>query len=401
MISWKKNLYIMFIAQLFSAMAFAIMFPFLPRYVNSLNSVWGLNKTFLVGAVYSAQAVTTTLFSPLWGALADRFGKKLMVLRSMFAAALVMILIAFAGSAEVLLLLRAIQGMVTGVAAASNAFVASAVPRERTGYAMGVMSVAVLLGVSVGPLLGGFIADDYGYRAAFFFTATLLAFGGLLVLFGVKAEEREKTTERKKLRILKDWKNLFSARGVSLLYSLRFMSWLGRSALVPYLPLFLATIVVNQKRLNTATGLIIAVSAATATLTSIYFGRLGDRIGHKKVLVFSSAMTALAFLPQFWLKSYLWLFVFQALAGVFLGGVLPTISALLNNLIKQGEEGSAYGFDSSIIALARALAPMFGAVIVIWGGFRMIFVFTAVLFAISSILAFWKLPDNQKLVKSP
>jgi len=391
----------MFIAQLFSAMAFAIMFPFLPRYVNLLNSVWGLNKTFLVGAVYSAQAVTTTLFSPLWGALADRFGKKLMVLRSMFAAALVMILIAFAGSAEVLLLLRAIQGMVTGVAAASNAFVASAVPRERTGYAMGVMSVAVLLGVSVGPLLGGLIADGYGYRAAFFFTAALLAFGGLLVLFGVKAEEREKTTERKKLRILKDWKNLFSARGVSLLYSLRFMSWLGRSALVPYLPLFLATIVVNQKRLNTATGLIIAVSAATATLTSIYFGRLGDRIGHKKVLVFSSAMTALAFLPQFWLKSYLWLFVFQALAGVFLGGVLPTISALLNNLIKQGEEGSAYGFDSSIIALARALAPMFGAVIVIWGGFRMIFVFTAVLFAISSILALWKLPDNQKLVQSP
>ncbi len=387
----------MFVAQFLSAIAFAVMFPFLPRYVNSLDSILGLNKTFLIGAVYSAQAITTTLFSPLWGALADKFGKKLMVLRSMFAASIIMILIAYAGSAEMLLVLRAIQGMVTGVAAASNALVASAVPKKRTGYAMGVMSVAVLLGVSVGPLLGGVVADSYGYRAAFFLTSSLLLFGGLLVLFGLRVEEYNSQEKTKKLKILKDWKTLFSAPGVSLLYFLRFLSWLGRSAIVPYLPLFLATIVVNQNRLNTATGLIIAISAATATLTSIYFGRLGDRIGHKKVLIFSSAMVALAFLPQYWLKSYLWLFVFQALAGVFLGGVLPAISAELNNLIKHGEEGSAYGFDSSIIALARALAPMFGAVIVIWGGFRMIFIFTSILFVITSLLAFWKLPNSQKL----
>ncbi|HHO55022.1 MAG TPA: MFS transporter, partial [Trueperaceae bacterium] len=201
--TWKKNLYIMFVAQFFSAIAFAVMFPFLPRYVNSLDSILGLNKTFLIGAVYSAQAITTTVFSPLWGALADRFGKKLMVLRSMFAATVVMILIAFASSAEVLLILRAIQGMITGVAAASNAFVASAVPKERTGYAMGLMSVAVLLGVSVGPLVGGVVADSYGYRAAFFITASLLLIGGLLVLIGVKVEEYDRPEKTKKLKIIK------------------------------------------------------------------------------------------------------------------------------------------------------------------------------------------------------
>ncbi len=393
---WKRNLYIMFVAQFFSAIAFAVMFPFLPRYVNSLNSIFGLNKTFLIGAVYSAQAITTTIFSPIWGALADRFGKKLMLLRSLFAGAMVMLLIAFADSAEMLLLLRAIQGMITGVAAASNALVASVVPKERSGYAMGVMSVAVLLGVSIGPLLGGIVADSYGYKVAFFLTASLLFFAALLVLFGIKAKDSTKVEENKKIRIIKDWKALFSAKAVSLLYFLRFLSWLGRTTIVPYLPLFLATIVLDEKRLNTATGLLLAVSAATATLSSIYFGRLGDRIGHKKVLIFSSAFVAAAFLPQYWIESYFGLLVFQALAGVFLGGVLPTISALLNKLIKQGEEGSAYGFDSSIIALARALSPMFGALIVFLGGFRMIFIFTAVLFIFTSILAYWKLPETKK-----
>lgn len=394
--SWKKTLYIMFTAQLLSALGFSMIFPFLPSYVSSLGSVYGLGTTFLVGAVFSSQAITMTIFSPIWGAVADRFGKKLMVERALFGGSIIILMMAFSTSSEMLIVLRAVQGMITGVVAAGNALVASVVPKERIGYAMGLQSVGLLLGVAIGPLFGGVLADAFGYEMAFYVTSTLLFFGGILVLVGVKENKTEAPQLTKKSNIFKGWKKLLSAEGVGLVYFLRFMSWLGRSVFVPYLPLFLATIVLEEKMLNTATGLIIAVSAAAATLTSVYLGKLGDRIGHKKILIFSAAAVALVYIPQYWMSSFWWLLAFQALGGAFLGGVFPTLSALLNNYIKHGEEGSAYGFDNSIVGLARALSPMFGALIVVVGGFRMIFIFTAILFAITSILAYWKLPEIQK-----
>ena len=399
MIAWKRTLYIMFTAQLLSALGFSMIFPFLPSYVGSLGSVYGLDITFLVGAVFSAQAITMTIFSPIWGAVADRFGKKLMVERAMFGGSIIILAMAFSSSAEMLIALRAVQGMITGVVAAGNALVASVVPKERIGYAMGLQSVGLLLGVAIGPLFGGVLADAFGYEMAFYVTAALLFVGGILVWLGVKEVKQESSKATKQANVFKGWQKLLAAEGVALVYFLRFMSWLGRSVLVPYLPLFLLTIVFEAKMLNTATGLVIAVSAAAATLTSVYLGKLGDRIGHKKILVFSSAAVALVYVPQYFIHSFWWLLAFQALGGAFLGGVFPTLSALLNNYIKHGEEGSAYGFDNSIVGLARALSPMFGAVVVLWGGFRMIFIFTAVLFAFTSLLAFWKLPEIQKISK--
>lgn len=396
MTSWKRTLYIMFTAQLLSALGFSMIFPFLPSYVSSLGSIYGLDVTFLVGAVFSAQAITMTIFSPIWGAVADRFGKKLMVERAMFGGSIIILMMAFSSSSEMLIALRAVQGMITGVVAAGNALVASVVPKERIGYAMGLQSVGLLLGVAIGPLFGGVLADAFGYEMAFYITSALLFFGGILVLFGVK-ENKEKTSRTtKKNNLFKGWQKLLVAEGVAWVYFLRFLSWLGRSVFVPYLPLFLATIVLEEKMLNTATGLIIAVSAAAATLTSVYLGKLGDRIGHKKILVFSSVAVAVVYIPQYWISSFWWLLAFQALGGAFLGGVFPTLSALLNNYIKHGEEGSAYGFDNSIVGLARALSPILGAAIVVVGGFRMIFIFTAVLFIFTSVLAYLKLPEIQK-----
>jgi len=387
----------MFTAQLLSALGFSMIFPFLPSFVKSLGSVYNLDITFLVGAVFSAQALTMTIFSPIWGAVADRFGKKLMVERALFGGSAIILLMAFSSSAEMLIALRAVQGMITGVVAAGNALVASIVPKERIGYAMGLLSVGLLLGIAVGPLFGGVLADAFGYEMAFYITSAFLFAGGVLVFVGVKEAKEDPSLLEKKKNLLSGWWELLNAEGVRLVYFLRFMSWLGRSVLVPYLPLFLATLALEEKMLNTATGLIIAVSAAAATLTSVYFGKLGDRIGHKKILIFSSTAVALVYLPQYFIHSFWWLLAFQALGGAFLGGVFPTLSALLNNYIKHGEEGSAYGFDNSIVGLARALAPMFGAVIVMWGGFRMIFIFTAVLFIFSAALAFWKLPDRKYL----
>jgi MFS transporter, DHA1 family, multidrug resistance protein len=381
----------MFTAQLLSSVGFSLIFPFLPSYVNSLGSSLGINLVFLAGAVFSAQAITMAITSPIWGTLADRFGKKSMVERAMFGGSIILLAMAFATSAEMLVVLRAVQGLVTGTVAAANALVAATAPRERTGYAMGVLQTGVWSGVALGPLLGGLLADAYGYHVAFYFTAGLLFLGGLLVHFGVenvKADNRK----TKKQSFFSGWKKVLVSPGVNYVFIIRFIGWLGRNILIPYLPLFMATLMVNQSRLNTITGFAIGLSSAAGTVTSFFLGRVGDLYGHKLVLSICALVTMVLYLAQIWTTD-VWLFIIlQTLTGAAAGGIMPVLSALLNLYIARGEEGAAYGLDNSVTSLSRAVAPMLGAVVVFWGGYGGLFFVAALLFAATAALAFWKLP---------
>ena len=106
--TWQRTLFILFFAQLMVAVGFSTVFPFLPLYVEQLGSTSGLSIELLSGLVYSAQAFTMMLASPVWGVLADRFGRKIMVERTMFGGAVILLLMALITTAEQLVVLRAI-----------------------------------------------------------------------------------------------------------------------------------------------------------------------------------------------------------------------------------------------------------------------------------------------------
>jgi MFS transporter, DHA1 family, multidrug resistance protein len=390
----------MFTAQLLSSVGFSMIFPFLPGYVNSLGSSLGINLVFLAGAVFSSQAITMAIASPIWGTLADRFGKKRMVERAMFGGSLILLAMAFSTNAETLVVLRAIQGFISGTVAAANALVAATAPRERAGYAMGVLQTGVWSGVALGPLLGGLLADAYGYHVAFYFTAGLLFLGGLLVHFGVE-NVRTENQKGKSKSFIADWKHVLGAPGVNYVFMIRFLGWLGRNILVPYLPLFMATLLVNGSRLNTMTGVAIGLSSAAGTVTSFFLGRVGDSVGHKLVLVACALVTTTFYIAQIWTTDVWTLIILQTLTGAAAGGIMPVLSALLNLYITPGEEGAAYGLDNSVTSLSRAVAPMLGAVVVFFSGYKGLFFIAAVLFAATAVFAFWKLPEVKKLQKGP
>ena len=273
-----------------------------------------------------------------------------------------------------------------------KSLVAATAPRERAGYAMGALQVGLWSGVAVGPLLGGVLYDAFGYRIAFYFTAVLLFAGGLLVLWGVSETDTEGLTG-KRGGMVAEWQHVLSAPGVGLILFFRFMAWLGRNVLVPYLPLFIATLLLTDARVNTLTGVTIAIASGAGTLSAIFLGRLGDQIGHKRILLACSLAAALVYIPQFWITEIWQLLVLQALTGAAVGGIMPVLSALLNHYTTPGEEGAAFGFDNSVVSLSRAVAPMLGALVVVWGGYRLLFLCAALLFGITVILAYWKLPD--------
>jgi len=391
--TWKRTLYIMVFAQLMTSVGFSSIFPFLPKYVESLGSVSGLSIELLAGLVFSAQAFTMMLASPVWGALADRYGRKIMVERAMFGGAILLLLMAFVRSAEELVLLRAVQGLVTGTVAAANALVAAVAPRERTGYAMGLLQVGLGSGVAFGPMLGGAIADLLGYRSAFYVTAALLFVAGLLVLFGVKEKiEHVPAARLNRTGLITTWRQILVVQGVLTSYVLRFSSQMGRMMINPMMPFLVESLAPTSTQINTFTGLIVGAASATTTLSAGYLGQLGDRLGYRKVLIVSLAAAAVLFGVQSQVTEVWHLLVLQALVGIAMGGVLPSISALLAQFTRHGQEGAVYGLDNSINSAGRAVAPLIGAAVSMGFGLRATFLATGVVFMVTCLLASILLP---------
>lgn len=389
---WKRILTILFIAQLLSAIGFSMIFPFLPNYVGSLGSAWGLDLVFLAGAVFSAQAITMMLASPVWGAVADRVGRKPMVQRALFGGAAVILAMAFVRNAEQLVALRALQGIVTGIVSANSALVASVAPRERSGFALGALQTAMTSGVAAGPIVGGILADTVGYRAAFVITAGLLVAGGILVQFGVRESFTPPKNARRLSGMTRDWAHILRTPHVGRTFAARFAAWLGRGVMVPILPLFIPILLASEGRTGTFTGMVIGIAAATSTVSAIYLGNLGDRVGHRAVLLVSSAVAAACYLPMAFVQNGAQLLILNGLAGIAIGGVMPALSAMLNVGTAQSEVGSAFGLDNAVVAASRATAPLVGVGLasLLGGGelgYRAVFLSASALFCVTIVIA--------------
>jgi MFS transporter, DHA1 family, multidrug resistance protein len=409
---WQRTLWIMFFAQICTAIGFSMIFPFLPLYVAELGTNTALSIEFWAGMVFSAQAFTMMLTGPVWGVLADRYGRKLMVQRAMFGGALLVFLMAFARTAEELTLIRMVQGAVTGVVSAANALVAASAPRDRTGFAMGVIQVGLWGGVALGPLMGGVLADMFGLRVPFIITAVMLSIAGVIVQIGIREEfnPEERAANRRK-SFMSEWRHIFSMSGVLETYAIRFLSGLSRSMIVPILPLFVAALLASgtmtlhppvffdvfgaSAGVNTYTGLVIGIASATATGSAVYLGRLGDKIGHRRVLIGSALAAMLLYLPQAFVTDVWQLIALQGLTGIASGGIVAAPSALLARYTQPGEEGAVYGLDNSVVAAARAIAPLAGAGIAYLFGLRATLAAMSVVFLVVVVVGMLLLPRQE------
>ena len=400
--SWKFTLGVLFIAQVLSAVGFSMIFPFLPLYIESLGSAGGHSTELLAGLVISVQGITMMIAAPFWGAVADRFGRKKMIMRALFGGAITLALMGFVQSAEQLIIVRAMQGVVTGTVSANNALVAAATPRRRVGFAMGTLQVGLWAGVAVGPLLGGVLADLFGYSIPFVFTAVLLLAGGMVVMLGVNENfsASQSRPDFHAAAIFRGWKSIVQTSGVGMVLFLRFLSSLARVIIVPIAPLFVVSLIARETdSSNTYAGLVMAVSAATSTFGAVYLGNLGDRISHRNVLLYCSIAATALYIPQAFVADVWQLLFFQGLAGIAAGGLVAAPSALLSRYTDKNTAGAVYGIDNSVVAASKAVAPIFGASVAILLGMRGAFIAAALVFALIALVAWHLLPSDSLAAK--
>jgi MFS transporter, DHA1 family, multidrug resistance protein len=370
---WQLTLYIMFAAQLLSIVGFAFTLPFLPFYIRELGVTDERLVPVWAGILVASAALVMAFFSPLWGWLADRYGRKIMVERAMFGGAVITFAMGLIENIWQMLFLRLLSGAATGTISASIAMISTIVPRHKLGYSLGLMQVAVFLGMTLGPWIGGSLADAIGYRYTFMAGGVMLLMGGMLVLVG--SRERFIRPSKEALRESGRFFSLLAYGGFSAMLVLFFFFQFIVDFVSPILPLFIESLCLPAKGgVASTTGMLYAISGGAAALTAGGTGYLSDRVGYKPILVVYLSLTAACMLLHGLAQSIAHIALLRVLYGIAAGGILPAMNALVGRLVPLNSYGKAYGLTSSMTCLGMAAGPFLGGIIASWWGYRLPFV---------------------------
>jgi MFS transporter, DHA1 family, multidrug resistance protein len=380
---WRSTLFVMFIAQLLSIVGFAFVLPFIPFYVREIGVTDERLVPVWAGILGAASGLTMTIFAPIWGWLSDRYGRKLMVERAMFAGAVITIAMGAVGNVYQLLVLRLLAGAFTGTISASISLVCSVLPGTRLGFGLGLMQVAVFLGMSLGPWIGGMIADIVGYRLTFIAGGAILLIGGILVMAGAK--EKFIRPSAVSLKQNGSMRTLFTLPGFISLMAVFFLFHFSINIAIPILPLFIEEVGNLKTRVASTTGLLFAVTGATAAISAAAIGYLSDRKGHKRVLIVSLFITGILWLAHALARNIDQLLAVRILFGFAAGGNLPTMNALVGKLTPKESYGKAYGLTASVTSLGMTLGPLTGGLMASYMGLRWPFIVVSLLLILAVI----------------
>jgi MFS transporter, DHA1 family, multidrug resistance protein len=374
----------MFVAQLLSIIGFAFTLPFLPFYIRDLGITEERLIPIWAGTMEASSGLVMAFFSPLWGWLADRHGRKIMVERAMFGGAVVTLAMGLVDNVWQLLFLRLLSGATTGTISASVTMISTIVPREKLGYSLGLMQVAVFLGMTLGPWIGGLLADAVGYRFAFIAGGVILLVGGCLILFGT--QERFIRPSQAALRASGRFLSLLASKGFPAMLALFFAFNVAVNFVAPILPLFIETMCApGREGVASTTGLLFAISGGAAAVGAIGIGFLSDRVGYKRILLFNLCLLAASLLLHGLAQSLFQLAVLRILYGLASGGILPTMNALVGHLVPASSHGKAFGLAASMTSLGMAVGPFLGGITASWWGYRWPFVLVSAMIALIAL----------------
>ena len=396
MAEWRRNLYVLFVVQVLSVAGFSLVYPFMPLYVAELGVATRGSVAFWSGLVFSAQAVTMMISSPVWGTLADRYGRKPMLIRATIGGAVMVALMGFAQSAEQLVLIRTFQGLLTGIVSATSAMVAATVPKEKSGESLGLIQTGLWVGAAIGPLIGGVVSEAFGYRASFWFTGSALALAGVAVIVWVR-EDFERPPPQNRVKFWQSYRDLLRVPDMPSLYWVSFLQSLGRSVTMPLLAFFFVELLSSNEGAAVLSGLSIGAKAAIGSVRAVYLGRLSDRIGHEKILTAGAAFAILVYFFQVFVTNAWQLLALQALIGVSAGAIMPATSALLNLRTPRGAYGTTFGLSNSVSAAGRMVAPMLGAAVFPLIGMRGVFGVVTMIYIVLALagLYVWRKSASQ------
>lgn len=386
-VSWKRNLYVLWTGVFFCSMAYSAAIPFIPLFLkNDLGVEHHVNQWsgFAFGVTFLASA----LIAPYWGSLADKYGRRPMLIRSGYSLAVLYLVTFFVHDPYVFLLVRVCQGLLAGYVPASIALVATNTPEEKSGYALGVMATASASGGIIGPLVGGVVSHLTSNREAFLFSAAVVFISALIASFFVKEDKFNRSAKRSSIR--EDLSQAVHNRTFITLLLLVGLSSFSVMILEPLLTIYMTQLGGEQSDASLQAGIVFSAVGIATLIAAPQWGKIGQRIGFIKVLVIGLAGGGIGNLLQYFVGHYTEFGALRFVYGLFFAGVYPALNAMIVRVTEPEFRGRAFSLSQSSTQLATMLGPVLGGLLAGWIPIRWIFVLNGIMLLCSAVLLYRK-----------
>jgi DHA1 family multidrug resistance protein-like MFS transporter len=391
---WQRTLWTMVGVQFVMSISFSVLSPIMPLFLPQLGVLSPQAVDVWAGVLASVTSFIGIFTAPIWGSLADRYGRKVMVLRSTLGIAIFTALMGIAGSPWQMLAFRAGMGALAGFNSAATVLVSTQVPEHRLGYSLGLLGTGQLIGSLIGPIVGGAVADITGsYRVPFVFAGAISLVAFLCAWVFVPENFTRPTGGRQSHSFLSGIAMLRRTTGLIPLIVVMLMTQFATQAVWPVVTLFVQEMLGQRPDLATLGGFAFSVTGFAGVLAVPFLGRKSDIIGYRTVLLICLCGAALLTAPQALPLGY-WAFVVERFGlGLFVGGILPAANALIGRLTAGSSRGFVYGIVSSAYFVGNTLGPLTGGLVAATVGIRYVFVVTAVLLVMNIVWVYFTVPE--------
>ena len=392
-INWKQNLRVAWLGNFFTGASFSLVMPFMALYVEQLGAP--KNKVeWYAGLAVSLSALTSALIAPVWGRLADRYGRKPMMVRASLVMTFTMGGLAFVPNVFWLLVLRILNGLFSGYVPNSTALIASQAPKNRSGYALGTLATGVIGGSLVGPLLGGVLAEILGIRQVFLLVGFILLICNLMTVFLVK-EDFQPVTKAEALSTRELFSSIKDKQILIGLFVTSMIIQVSAQSIAPILTLYIRHLG-QTENLMFVSGLIVSALGFSSMLSSSTLGKIGDRIGNHRLLLialfYSFSMYVLCALAQ----NSLQLGIVRFLYGFGTGALMPSINSLLTKITPREGISRIFSYNQMFMNMGQVIGPFIGSAIATGLGYRSVFYVTSLIVFVNFV---WSLINFRKYLK--
>jgi DHA1 family multidrug resistance protein-like MFS transporter len=385
----------MVMIQFVTGVAHSLLVPIMPLMLPELGVRNPAAINLWAGILGGTTSFVAAFAAPIWGRLSDTHGRKLMLLRACLAFTIFTGLMGLTVNVWQFFACRALMGVFAGFSSAAIALVASQVPEELLGYALGWLGTGQLVGSLAGPFIGGLIADLSGsYRLPYFCNAATLFCAMAVIWFLVPEEFTKPRKDAPKAPLFASMLALARSPALLALFFVLLMAQFGVKTVQPMITLYVKEMVGDLPTVATLAGIAFSVTGVANIIAAPFLGGRSDRLGYRRVLLICLAGGVLTTLPQGFTDNY-WLFVAERFAvGLFIGGMLPAANAMVARSVDRSDRGAAFGMTSSATFLGNSIGPLLGGVIAAGFGLSWVFVMTGVVMAVNFVWVYRRVPEH-------
>lgn len=384
----KRNLIVCWFGMFVTSAGMSQIAPVMPLYIKHL----GVHSSALIdqfaGIAFGITYIISAVFSPIWGKAADKYGRKPMLLRASLGMAVVVCCMGVAQNVYELIGLRLLQGVITGYGTACTTLIATQTDKEHAGWALGTLATANISGSLLGPMIGGFIEENFGLQNVFFITGAMLLIAFITTALFVK--ESFTRQDKKVLNFKEIWSSIPEKSLTIIMTVTFFVITLALYSVEPIITVYISELSHNTGHVALLAGMAFSASGLASIIAAPRLGKISDKIGAHKVILVALVVAGFLFIPQAFVKNPWQLMVLRFLLGLASAGLTPAVNTLVKRITPDSLTGRVFGFTMSAAYLGVFAGSVLGGQVAAYLGIRYIFFITSGLLLINAVWVYFK-----------